>query len=570
MAFDVDAAAKAGYSPGEIADFMAQGAKFDAEAARKSGYSDKEIISHLAGPAPARPTGEQVTRGVGIFGQGINDSLASMVGGIPDLVGTGLRAVGLPSSAPGQYTALARKGINYLAGNPDTITPETTTEKVALGAGRGVGDAASVLLPATAIARLAPAGGMAANVAGQLAASPAIQLASGATGGAVGEATDSPLLGTAAALAVPLVAGGVSRAITPVRAAQSPQRAALVAAAEREGIPLSPAQTSGSRSLANIEGAFASLPLTSGGEQAMREATQKAYNRAILKRAGVSGDTASPAVLADAQDAIGGTIGAIAERNTAKFSKPLTSQMAGILTDVEQNAAPEVAHVVRNRIMQIADKVDPTSSTMAGRAVRELDSAIGEQIRNSQGDVRRYLRDVQQTLRAALAEGAGPADAAALAKARRQYANLVVVENGVGRAGAGAAVGDVSPSGLRAAVASDRRGYATGRGDLNELARTGEAVIRSPIPNSGTPERTMMINLLTGGGAFGTALGTGMTPQTAGLLAASTLIPKAAQSAYYSRAGKAYLNNGLLRDFNPVGASPGILAARTRAMIEGR
>jgi hypothetical protein len=48
MAFDVKGALKDGYSPAEIADYLASKRNFDVAAARKDGVSDDEIISHLA------------------------------------------------------------------------------------------------------------------------------------------------------------------------------------------------------------------------------------------------------------------------------------------------------------------------------------------------------------------------------------------------------------------------------------------------------------------------------------------------------------------------------------------
>jgi hypothetical protein len=47
MAFDVNGALKAGYSPNEVADYLGAERKFDVSGARESGYSDQEIIDFL-------------------------------------------------------------------------------------------------------------------------------------------------------------------------------------------------------------------------------------------------------------------------------------------------------------------------------------------------------------------------------------------------------------------------------------------------------------------------------------------------------------------------------------------
>jgi hypothetical protein len=48
MAFDVNGAKEAGYSDGEIVNFLAPEKKFDVKAARESGYNDSEILSFLS------------------------------------------------------------------------------------------------------------------------------------------------------------------------------------------------------------------------------------------------------------------------------------------------------------------------------------------------------------------------------------------------------------------------------------------------------------------------------------------------------------------------------------------
>lgn len=55
MAFDVQAALKAGYSEGEIAEYLGQQQRFDAVAAMNSGYTPREIIKHLTTEPKAAP-----------------------------------------------------------------------------------------------------------------------------------------------------------------------------------------------------------------------------------------------------------------------------------------------------------------------------------------------------------------------------------------------------------------------------------------------------------------------------------------------------------------------------------
>jgi hypothetical protein len=101
MAFDIEGAKAAGYSAGEIADFLGAENKFDTTAARNAGYSDDELIQHLSGGQPsaeetdaqiaARARGELVPEDEGYFaglGQAAAGASKSTAGGIMQLAGS--------------------------------------------------------------------------------------------------------------------------------------------------------------------------------------------------------------------------------------------------------------------------------------------------------------------------------------------------------------------------------------------------------------------------------------------------------------------------------------------------
>jgi hypothetical protein len=54
MAFDIEAALRAGYTLPEVVDYLGQQKKFDVNAARQSGYSDSELVQHLGGRLSAQ------------------------------------------------------------------------------------------------------------------------------------------------------------------------------------------------------------------------------------------------------------------------------------------------------------------------------------------------------------------------------------------------------------------------------------------------------------------------------------------------------------------------------------
>jgi hypothetical protein len=117
---------------------------------------------------------------------------------------------------------------------------------------------------------------------------------------------------------------------------------------------------------------------------------------------------------------------------------------------------------------------------------------------------------------------------------------------------------------LRGAVnQSTGGGYAFGRGDLNELARIGQSVLRPP-PDTGTAGNNMANALLTGqlaaaGGIGGTMAG-GPIGGVAGA-ASSMFLPRIVQALMNSEAGQAYLRNQAIQ--NGPRVTPALISALT-------
>jgi hypothetical protein len=495
------------------------------------------IRSYLAERNSQRGTGERVARTAGMVGQGFNEGLAQTLGAAPDLVASGLRAVGIPTTAPGQYTDWARQGIQYVTGAPQA--PETTLERAAQGAGRGIADAASVLVPATAVARGAQAGGVAQGVGRMLAAQPVLQGVAGAVGGAVGDATDNPLLGTAAAIATPVIASAARRAVTPFP--MSPERQALADAARREGIPLTAGQATGNQALRYMEGAFESLPTTAGRQQGIADASRRGFNRAVLQRAGIADDLATPDVLAANAQRLGNEFTRLASQTTVQFDAPFVSAVS-VAANRYGNKLPSQQRAVFGNYVR-----DILTDAATGQPRTTLDGAVYQQARS---DLTRQVSAYQQNdpalsqalrqLRDALDEVAGrsvPPDMQDAWRAvRGQYSAQRTIERAIG-AGENVAEGNISPLLLRNAVnARDRRAYALGRGELTELSRIGQMFMR-PMPQSGTAPRAAMMGALTGAGVAG------VDPLT---LAAGAAVPRAVQEVYMLPPVQRYLQNQAL------------------------
>jgi hypothetical protein len=386
----------------------------------------------------------------------------------------------------------------------------------------------------------------------------------------------------ATALAVPTVAATGARVITPIQQQGNAEYRALVAAAEREGIPVTAGQATGSRFLKNLEGRLEQLPFTGARQRARREGQQESFTTAAMRRTGTAASDATPSTLNAIKSNVGGQIKEIANRNTLNVTPDFENQ----LTQIEDNLRfliKDVADPIRARIEQLRGmfQAPPASGgaplapgqtapnpVIPGASYRMMDSALGRSMRNTtDGDKREALGQLRQTIRAAMDNSISPEDAAAWRQANRDYANAKVIEDAMNSAGEAAATGRIPALSLRGAVnRSTGSGYSSGRGDLNELSRIGQSVLRPP-PDNGTAGNQAANDLLTGriallsglGGAGGT-MAAGPVGGVAGAIAPLAL-PRMVQALMNSDAGQAYLRNQAIQ--NGPRISPALIAALT-------
>ena len=551
-------------------------------------------VQPTAPQPPERSFGEEALRKAEFASRGVSDSILETIGAVPDAIWSGVRALGLPAPE-GKAADTLKQGWNAVgktisaplnAAFPGVMDgPKTAGDKLVYGAGRGVGDALTVMAPAAGAARVAQAGGLTRGVAETLAAQPVVQAAAGAAGGGVGEATDSPLMGILASLAVPASMAGASRVVSPVRNQLNPEQARLAAAAAREGIQLTPAQATGSKPLQAMEAVMGTLPMTSGPQRALEATQREAFNRAVLSRAGVQADRASPEVLDDAFRVLGRQFDDLARRTTVQVDDRLFKEVDAVASEYGRRLPTDVAPVFQsyvddlNTMRSAMAPPPPTGSGAAGAVVPASQTSTvqipGEAFQNIVSGLRARARSAQnnpalQTALDRLADAvdrtmvrsATPEVASAWRQARRNYRNLLTIDKAMsGGTQADRAAGDIAFGAFRQAVRqSDPRGFARGRGEMNDLARIGDFLGAARIPTSGTSERNTMTSLLTGGGlAGGGALAGGADPLLSLAVAGgATVLPRALQMAYNSPAGRAWLTNQLAAGAAP---APGLLGA---------
>lgn len=521
------------------------------------------------------PPRQNMTKAAGMVGRGFNESLATTLGAFPDMAGAGINAVagmfggGKPITT--DYTDLIRRGLRTITG-PE-VKPETGVEKALFGAGRGVGDAMAVAMPAAGAARLAAPGGMAAGVLETLASRPVMQAVGGAAGGAAADYYDSPVAGLAASMAVPVTMSTLGRMALPVRPNMDPERQRLISKALRENIPLTPAQQTGSRPLQIMESVFDTFPTTAGRQDVFRDTQSKAFNAASLAKSGTAGNVATPEVLQAAKDRIGGVINEVATRNVMKVSddfRDLTGAFKAYATSrmTDDQAKPLLA------IMRDVAKADRThAGEIPGRVYMNIDSQLGKMTKSAKRVTKDKLGEFRQAFRAMMDRSISDVDKGAWDQARRDYANLMVTRDAASGAGEAAALGNVSPLALRNALnrSGGREAYGAGFGDQNDLARIGQAMLRGER-GPGTAERVTMTNLLTGGaGGVGGGLLSGGDPMaTAGAAATAMALPKIIQQAYYSDLMSKYLLGNSPTRTAIANALPGLDRGLAASLLAGR
>lgn len=378
--------------------------------------------------------------------------------------------------------------------------------------------------------------------------------------------------GAGAGVAGQAIGNTLGRVLRPVASKLGPEQEALALAAAKEGIPLTAGQRTGSRPLQITESVMENLPLTSGSQLAGREAQQRAFTAAALRRGGMTGDVAGAAELGGQKAALGSKLSGIAERNNVDFNRGLIGKLADITDDAAAHLPPDATARISGTVDKILAQVDKSGS-MSGTNYQGWREPL-RSLASEGGAEARYAGQLRKALDAEFAAQISGAEGEAFKGASRQYANTKTIIDAMGGPGNLPAKGQIAPAQLAAALGRSvgREGKALGRGDLNELSRIGQTFVRDQIPNSGTAQRQLIQGLLTAGGGSGLGAGaaaaTGNDPLKgaaygAGVGGVGLLAPKLAQGLMNSSAGQAYFKNGM------VNLTPAAREALTNALRTG-
>lgn len=319
--------------------------------------------------------------------------------------------------------------------------------------------------------------------------------------------------------------------------ARSASRETAAGVLDEAGVPLTAGQRTGSRTMQLAESEL-------GGPtgQAFNERQGEAFTKALLKTAGVNANRATPEVVDKAFVDIGDRFTKLASKTTVPFDQQLKNDVVNAAKDYADNSGMP-APIIQNMADRVAEIANANGGKISGEAYQNLRTKLGTLSASGDKDIRGAARELQSALDDAVERNMPPKFVEQWQQARKQYQNLLIIQDSVKGAGADAVSGIISPAHVRSSTATilGKSRYTRGAGDTNELARAGVEIM-TPLANSNTAGRMGVRNLITGaltGGGAGALTGSGLNAALgAAAGAGATLIPGVLGRAMLSAPGR--------------------------------
>lgn len=457
----------------------------------------------------------------------------------------------------------AAERVMTAAGLPE---PQTASERLASTALRAGAEAMTGAGAARQIASALPiTSQMGRPIAETLAAGPGAQTAAAMTGAT----TTQGLLeaGAPGALALPVgVAASMLPTVRPsnIFPARNPgPRVENLEALRQAGVPLTPAQELGNPSASVFESVMRYLP-TSGPTVARAEdATMRGWTRAVNRQFGLDSDIATPEVLTAYQRQWGQRADALEAATRLRPDKTFEDQVSNMRSQYTRGLDDGLYRSFDSQLRRVEDFIAARAqgAEMPGANYRVIDSELrfaadtgkrsGDPRVQEYGKAMERLRDSFSGLMersaastpsqapggAAGPQLRGPQGQPLLAgpegqgaprnlsqewkDLNRDYALFSRVKEAMGSATGKDKLntGFIPPSALaqaeRASLGADVYGMA--QDPFTRLVRAGESILPNPTPNSGTAQRSMAQDLLTGARRGAPAAGAGAAANVAGI-----------------------------------------------------
>lgn len=279
---------------------------------------------------------------------------------------------------------------------------------------------------------------------------------------------------------------------------------------ESEGIPISPGQRSGAPLTQTMESTLAYLPGSAGQTAKFQDLQQRAYTKALLRRAGIDSDVASQEVLRGGRTRFNQAYDYL-EQNTRLMggSNTLFNRLAQVESQYGQGFSDQMQRTFRTMRDDLLNwsAGTPRPGQTYQRMQEELSAEISKAGRSDAPGSERYqqaLLGLRKGLTDLMEENTPPEIAQQWRQVNREYAIFKTIEESMlDPSQKTINSGFINPRVIAREQKSQLPDEWT-RGDPNldsftNLVKSGAGIIPDPIPNSGTAQRMFAQDLLTGG-----------------------------------------------------------------------
>lgn len=381
------------------------------------------------------------------------------------------------------------------------------------------------------------AGALPTVLAGPAAATYAGSAAIGAGLGALqptdkeGERANNMIMGGVGGVAGQAIGRGIGKLLKPIPRAID--NSVGVDAAQRIGMQLTPGQRTGSTGLQQVEAVLSRTPGSAGMFDRIKDLNQVKLNAAAANSIGENADTLGEDVIAKASQRISQQFNEL----SAKSKVSLGDDFANLVGKLQSNndklgpfRNPQVDGLIEKstRLAQMKDIPGDVYQVIRS----ELTSAADDAYRSGNSAAGKAMKDIRNALDDAAKKGLSEADQKLWDATRSQYAHLKTLVKGNT-----IEAGNVKPNLINNALAKfNPQMYKSGQinSPLNDIGLVSQN-FKQAVPNSGTPERTAMQNMM-----FGNPI-TGIPS-----MALANLYAR----AYLSNPGQSYMTKGMV-DLSP-------------------
>jgi hypothetical protein len=322
---------------------------------------------------------------------------------------------------------------------------------------------------------------------------------------------------------------------------------------EKAGVPLTAAQKTGSKALAGLESVFATLPTTSSKQNKIFSQQKEAFTRAALQKAGINADTASREVLAKAAKSFGDEYSALAKNNVMNVDEPLLMSVADIYQEATSGRLGQDASGL---VKSVAKEIYDAGDNMSGEVYQKTRSLLTQKANSTNdsfdaGLMKRLRNELDSAFERSLPES----QRGLMAGINQRYQAFKPIQKAMESSKTDVLQsGYIDPTALYQQVEVGA--------PLSNLADAGAAFLRPTIPDSGTAQRALMQNLVTGAGVASAGYGAASDNNYALAAGAALAGPRVLQAGYNAPRVQNYLTQGLGKTATT--AAQGISAALPR------